>query len=373
MGQYSRQKIAVSVDANSIPIGGIASVFRSGVNYKRVGESVLRSDYPDLDAAFPQNWDVSYKTSQVVVTAGEYISAMAYGNGKFIAFTNGGHFIISVDLGDSWAMRSAPFSSSGNGAIGAAYGNGVFVAATNSNALYFSADGEGWSGSNAPAGAYGGVDFCGGKFIAPNAGSSNCMVSNDGISWLSNNLPSVANWGGVAFGNGTYVMIEIGVYGTKAATSPDGAVWTARAMPESAAWNRIKFINGLFIASNSNGTNRYYTSPDGINWTPRKNGLTTGGSVMVGNGLFVAFEAGAGAGVGGFVISSDAIAWRTLATTVVSSASVGCYGAGVFIVPDAPANNFVNMRIHRLENGGGPYKSDYLNINGPAGSFVRVK
>jgi chitodextrinase len=91
------------------------------------------------------------------------------------------------------------------------YGNGLFVAVTNPGGSIYSLDGINWSDGNAPIDTWSAVSYGDGFFIAvSNNGTYPVMYSEDGIFW-STTVPGsqVNNWGSVAFGDGTFLAIPV--------------------------------------------------------------------------------------------------------------------------------------------------------------------
>ena len=102
-------------------------------------------------------------------------------------------------------------------------------------------------------------------------------------SWGRRDITGVtANFGGVAFGNGTFVAVG---RGSTVATSPDGSIWTANTIGAYGDLLQVRFLNGQFVAVGS--SDKILFSNDGGNWTPAT--LPSAGSwdVAYGNGTYV--------------------------------------------------------------------------------------
>jgi hypothetical protein len=116
------------------------------------------------------------------------------------------------------------------------------------------------------------------------------MTSTDAINWTAR-TSIVGAWQGVTYGNGMFVAVaEDG--DNRVATSPDGITWTARTPAEVNAWQEVTYGNGIFVAVASGGTNRVMTSTDAINWTARTSIASAWSSIVYGNGMFVAVASG---------------------------------------------------------------------------------
>ena len=91
------------------------------------------------------------------------------------------------------------------------YGEGLFVAVTNPGGSIYSLDGINWSDGNAPIDTWSAVSYGDGFFIAvSDNGTYPVMYSEDGIYW-STTVPGSQfnNWGSVAFGDGTFLAIPM--------------------------------------------------------------------------------------------------------------------------------------------------------------------
>jgi hypothetical protein len=216
---------------------------------------------------------------------GNYWTAVAYGNGVFVALANtGSKRIMTSSDGASWTARTAPGTHNW---FRIAYGNGTFVAVSDDSAVMTSPDGVTWT-TRTPAEANGwlGITYGGGQFVAvANNGTHRVMTSPDGITWTKRTAAEQAGWMGVAYGNGMFVAVNWD--GTnQAMTSPDGVTWTARAVPAN-SWNAVTFGGGFFAALSIGGSKRAMISPDGITWTLATIPSTDWTGVTYGQGKFV--------------------------------------------------------------------------------------
>ncbi len=113
----------------------------------------------------------------------------------------------------------------------------------------------------------------------------------------------------------------------------------------------VTYLIGEFIAFGNGGL---LTSPDGITWTKRSTGATsiidfpTFGSIVYGNGLFLAVgvASGASGGTNCFVTSTDGVNWTP---TIISGAPitrVAAYGSGLFVglgtLPGVPGSLYTS-------------------------------
>ena len=141
------------------------------------------------------------------------------------------------------------------------------------------------------------------------------------------------SWGGMAYGNGRYVITNFGEYVSNGniiynvcAYSDDGVNWLTAPMPEGIGWHSVIYAGGKFVAvsnfvSLEIGTSWKYVhdsfaySTDGINWTVVKDTLGSNypinwGGLACGNGKFVAVGRGlSGGNYGCAAYSDDGINW----------------------------------------------------------------
>jgi hypothetical protein len=139
---------------------------------------------------------------------------------------------------------------------------------------------QGWTLRDTPEGAFEGVAYGNGLFVAV-AGSTSvpiAMVSSDGTTWTQSNTVPNNDWVSVAYGNNLFVALSSGGH---IMTTQDGINWTVGTTLPGPSGSQIAFGNGLFVTSGLTS----YQSTDGINWT-QCNGALYGG-ICYGDGKFV--------------------------------------------------------------------------------------
>lgn len=234
-------------------------------------------------------------------------SAIAYGNGVFVAVTSGtgtSKAASSTD-GVNWTQRSLP---AGNNWASIVYGNGKFVAISGQATAVSTDGGATWSPGTLPSSqTWTSVTYGNGVFVAIADWSAAAATSTDGITWAPQTLPSNTHWYSVAYGGGVFVAVGAS---TAVASSPDGITWTPRT--NSGDWSSVCYGNGQFVSVNNSGSTAAATSPNGTTWTPRTLSSTGNAwrSVTYGGGLFVVVEQGGSSKV---LTSSDGITWATYA------------------------------------------------------------
>lgn len=185
---------------------------------------------------------------------------VAYNGTKFLITTYNGSLIETVD-----GISFTPVSVTGvpsfpmwwQGSAGTSKWFGV--AKSNSDAtkygIYHSGDGVAWTEVMAT-----GHDFGNGRakvatIHAPTAAQTHLIVppgrkyytSFDGVSWALRELPTSANWVGIAYGNGVFVLVAEGPT-TTCLTSSDGVAWTIRNTMPTGQYTGVGFAAGKFAA-----------------------------------------------------------------------------------------------------------------------------
>lgn len=275
---------------------------------------------------------------------------ISYGNGLFLAIAENNAMASSPD-GITWTERNAyatnidvlatskdtvvdwtAGTATSAGLWRAIAHNGsnryVMVGGDGSTGLAsYSTNGTSWIAGTMPIGGDGpySIAFGNSVWVAPYSGSNDVATSSDGITFTfqSNVLPATRDWRAIAFGNGTFVIVDSSGT-TGAATSTNGTTWTSRTMSASAEWSSVAFgtISGTnyFVAVSGitgNSNVGSYSTNNGATWTastlPSSNRWS---SVAFGNGRFVAVSGNAGT-------TSTAAAYSTNGTTWTSSTLPG--------------------------------------------------
>ena len=191
-------------------------------------------------------------------------TSLAYGNGRWVAVSNGTATSYTTDA----LTFNAGVISNGNW-TSVCYGNGVFMTvASGSTAAAYSATGATWTASGAlPANTtWSGVAYGAGIYVAIASGGTQAASSTDGATWVSRTLPATANWSSVTFGRGVFVAVATG--SRISAYSKDGITWiqSGAGTPVSQAWTKVRYGQGLFLATSTGSTTTAATSEDGIWW-----------------------------------------------------------------------------------------------------------
>jgi hypothetical protein len=266
-------------------------------------------------AADPWNW-----LSPQVSPTQNYLSAIAYGNGQFVAVGDKGTIVTSAD-GANWTQRK---SGTEKWLLHIAYGNGQFVAC-NINTLVTSPDGVNWTLHQCCGGV--GLGYGNGLFV----------ISNEDFTYVSGNpadgrLPATDpsshfSASAIGYGNGHFVALD-------GRTSTDGLKWTSPAL--NGRLHSIAYGKGQFVIVGEAGA--IVTSTDGVNWIQRQSSTITSETYLLGvaygNGQFVAVGIGPSTNTA-VITSADGVNWiqrQSSAVTPDMYLTSVAYGNGRFVV-----------------------------------------
>jgi hypothetical protein len=199
------------------------------------------------------------------------------------------------------------------------YGNDRFVfnQAIESR-VQMSHDGKIWTSYPAP-GSGNTFGYANGLFFTVGGSAGYINVSPNAINWeYVQDAPDDRYWGygGVAYGNGIYVMGD-GDYGSSL-TSKNGTVWVENVIDENLYGTMgVYYGGGLFFASYWTDedwtTQQFYTSVNGLVWTERDiffdDALTI---IRYADGVFMLLAYSTNSTVKGLYRSSDGINWTKI-------------------------------------------------------------
>jgi hypothetical protein len=227
----------------------------------------------------------------------------------------------AIGSAETWYLNSI----AANPYSGIAYGNGKFVAVSNGSFnLLHSNDGVTWETVTVGSFGLSDVIYADGKFVAVGAEFSgvdlitNVEVSTDGVSWtrynpFTNGIAPKA----ITYGNGLFVVVGNGG-GNRVMTSTNGVSWTLQSvLGNDDNWNSVAFGNNTFVAVSTSGGQRNMYSTDGIGWTGSATNIGT--KVIFANGKFTT----------GKNYSTDGITWT--ASDLLVSPQQLAYGNGIYV------------------------------------------
>lgn len=250
---------------------------------------------------------------------------VAWGNGRFVAAGAGGIVLHSTD-GVSWRPGSVAPNASQMRLLGVAWGDGRFVAvgdAGNHSAgipIFTSPDGVRWAASPY-AGVYSDVVWGNGTYVA--VGVSPDVTSTDGLNWQWG-AGGNSNNRSIVYGPGLFVAVN----GDRIQTSPNGMppwVTSAGGLPA----RQIAWSGPLrrFVVTSAAG---FFTSPDGINWSSMKSGLSGSYQAVAWSDALGIFAA---VGIKGAVATSpDGVNWTPLSSGTNRTLNAVAAGGGQLVV-----------------------------------------
>jgi hypothetical protein len=134
------------------------------------------------------------------------------------------------------------------------------------------------------------ISWCGGNVWCVVGQTTKVMVStNNGSSFTQRLVPN-SYYGNVTAGNGSIIVMDVGVNGTYYTSTDNGANWTSRSWPTSTYTNDINYNGKVFVAQ---GNNFAWTSSNGTTWTQRtvtNINFYSGAVGGVGNNTFIGLD-----------------------------------------------------------------------------------
>jgi hypothetical protein len=197
---------------------------------------------------------------------------------------------------DRWTWVSPRLQ--GNELTAIAYGNGRYVAVGVEGTIVVSTNGRDWSVHTAEYGNFSGIAFGDGLFVAIAEGE--LYTSPNGITWTHRTRPGPSALLDVVFGAGRFVAASP-VIG-----SDDGIGWVYHNTgPILDLVTAITYGNGIFLVHKFNGA---LISSNGIDWVHYPAGGVAFPSLAAGNGVFVAHN------YSQLLVSTNALDWQSVLT-----------------------------------------------------------
>ena len=296
------------------------------------------------------------------------LSAVAYGNGVFVAVGQEGYdyspgIIITSSDGANWRMEN-PGTTKPLRAV--AFGKGIFVAA-GYEIILTSPDGVAWTPRWQTDLGYGfnRVAFLRKSmfeevFIAVGWMDGLVYTSPNGVTWTAGDA---GTWNdvfeGVAFGNDLFVAVGHTLIDASyfIRTSLDGLTWTLGPWAWGINLFDVQYAHDTFVAVGENVVGpmcHILTSPDGITWTPGP--LNIGGglrSIIHGNDVFVAVGSEQ-EGISPLILTSpDGIGWTQRASGSGGSLLGVTFGRDTFVAVGAPGTILQSDPVTAAGGGGG--------------------
>ena len=171
------------------------------------------------------NWEVSATPHD----AGDYRS-LAFGNGIFVAMSIGGASKYPYYSADGVTWTKASTETPNVSCV--AYGQGKFIALTNGSnqVAWYSTDGNTWTSFTKPGAlndTWTSIVFEKDIFVAVGNGGISAY-STDGLEWTMISIKNAPNsWGDIGYGNGKFVVASSWFDDNMVAYSTDGINWTS--------------------------------------------------------------------------------------------------------------------------------------------------
>ena len=276
-------------------------------------------------------------TKNLGLDASNNWTALAFGNGKFIAAKYGTSTAAYSTDGINWTSVTLPFANAWTRTVYAA-GKFVLIGKTMATtSILYSTDGITWLAANQPAtGRWEGLVYGNSKFVAVNSDASdNLTSSSDGITWTRGSVNSgTSEWRSVDYGNGKFVAVGTAV-SSNVAYSVDGISWTTITVTGLVAGLRDLIYSGTkFVAVETSGIG-VISSTDGITWVRTAiagyGGRTFQRLIYAGN-VYVILGNATANGVADILRSTDGVNWTAVNTTGSVIWNSGVYGGGKFVM-----------------------------------------
>ena len=269
-------------------------------------------------------------TSATPSTSSSWVSVAYANDGGFVAVGQSGTYpVMYSDDGITWTSSNSPNIAHSFNGVGGSTGSG-YIAVGNNGMIRMSLDGNSWTSPSSVPNSYThyAVTFGGGYWVAVGADRSIIYSNSNGSLWNSEQAPEDQNWGGIAFGNNTFVATgNASKNKIMWAASNNMSSWTmATTSAVNSIWKDVAFGNGKFVVVPASGTELAYSSDDGRTWTSVNTpGLVSDWqSVTYGDGKFVMVshtkQAWSVDGINWTLVDSPAGSWRSVA-----------YGADKFV------------------------------------------
>jgi hypothetical protein len=284
--------------------------------YFKVGSNVTQSDFDGLKLSITSPYtliNLTNQTQYAFILTATNSGGVAGPPTPVVTATPG-----STGTGLSWTSNSSLLAV--NALRGVASGFNTLVAVSDPGAIYtaqYSSTSTGgitaWSQVIALTKTMTSVVFDGARFVALGIDGS-IITSGDSVTWKAATAVNAGQaLNGIAYGNGTYVVVGAGGYIATNTTSTSTDIITGAWVPQVSGTtqdlNGVAYVNGDFIAVGQQG--RMLTSHNGITWTARNAGTSNDlWQVAYGAGTYVAV------GNSGTIVSSlDSATWAKQANS----------------------------------------------------------
>ena len=377
---YSRDGSSWSVSGNSVfdSVGyGVAFNLERPNRITFPVNTVVLGGALTNTLSYSTNNGVSWKNvGATVFTTQTY--GVAYGNGKFVGFGQGGNTLAYSYNGKHWiGIGFAIFTSNGRGGVYSSVAGRWVGVGSGGNSIADSVNGITWSGQGTGLMTTGlVVGYGNGYFVVGGQGGSNTIAySTTGTAFTGAGATVFTGSCRAVAHNGTRFALG-GSGGASLATSDNGTTFTAVAGSTTliTTVNGMAWNGSIFLACGS-GANVFVSSPDGLTWT----GL--GGSsvfssagnevIWIGNKWVAVGSSGAGGTT--VAISTDATGTSWIVPAQTQFTSTGLAGAwngisGSAIIPSTSitlnSTNNKKLDVITAPYGNNGYNSITMTVKG---------
>lgn len=268
-----------------------------------------------------------------LITSGDDIGIVIGGNEEIV---NCGNVVETPVDNSGAAWNQITYPNPQANFLGGTYTENLFIFCQGSGRILISSNGNTFSSVNVPtAGALYYPIFVNGNYLLGGSGNAttSLFASTDGITWTAVNnggISSVNFVKGAYDGIGRIIFINIGNLNYTTSTD-DGATWTVLSSLPFAA-GTICHGDGKWVAI----LQHVMTSTNGTTWTDQGTPFGTGtgtaiNDIIYADGLFVAV--GTQANKAAIFTSTDAISWTNVYLDASTGTSLNCinYGNGIFV------------------------------------------
>jgi hypothetical protein len=252
--------------------------------------------------------------SSAPVGGSNYLTSVAYGNGKWIAVGYDSSLVgqksISTDNGLTWTTTTGVSELFSAQSI--TFGNGLFVVCKYTGSIVTSKDGNTWTTISIPISAnWTKVVFGNNVFVALGE-FGEIVTSPDAVNWTQTRVGAVSgeNWGkNITFCDGIFVALS-GV-GQKMLRSINGTGWIEQSFPVSNGYKGVSCGEGIFLAVGSTTFTYTYSIPQSVYASsiysdPNSIGITW--TMLVGSskvGFYAFGEDSRSVSLGGYVVNQQ--------------------------------------------------------------------
>lgn len=317
-----------------------------------------------------KNWIVSDHPQAV----NSNLASIIYGNGRFVAVGSSGLIVTLVDGETQWKIQRQNITSYAITSV--VFANGKFVAVGANGIVMTSTDGITWTGQPVTSTYHMGVTYGKNKFVGVGQRGS-VIQSADGTTWSTATVNNTYMFNGVTYGNNKFVAVG---QGGLIATSSDGNSWTTAISNSTVTFNTVTYdnLNNLYVAVGGGGT--IVTSANGTNWT-----VQTTGTIKDLNGVFARDGLIFAVGYSGVILTSNnGMTWTDQLRGTAAGLESLTYGNGIFVAAGYEMIGSTSLigAIYTSEDGQNwvnrkkavfPYKRDYISsVSYGNGKFIAV-